>query len=175
MKVPLVLLLVLMSLLRCESFKTLQNRPAFKLASKVESSFNNLMPKNRIEQGSSVPLLVSSMYLAMPIVPVLAAQQDMALTVGRPVLDSFVNVLSLLMICRTVLSWYPKTDVKAFPYSLIVWPTEPLLAPTRAIVPPAFGVDVSSLVWIAVLSFIREVFTGQQGILTLMEKYPDTF
>jgi YggT family protein len=175
MKVPLVLLLVLMSLLRCESFKTLQNRPAFKLASKVESSFNNLMPKNRIEQGSSVPLLVSSMYLAMPIVPVLAAQQDMALTVGRPVLDSFVNVLSLLMICRTVLSWYPKTDVKTFPYSLIVWPTEPLLAPTRAIVPPAFGVDVSSLVWIAVLSFIREVFTGQQGILTLMEKYPDTF
>lgn len=126
---------------------------------------------------SQAALTVGSTYMTLPILPVLAAasEQKLALTVGRPVLDAFVNILSLLMIIRTVLSWYPKTDLKAFPYSLVVWPTEPLLAPVRATIPPAFGVDVSSLVWVGVLSFVREVFTGQQGILTLMEKYPDTF
>ena len=116
-----------------------------------------------------------AVYASLPIMPVLAAEQNLALSVGRPVLDSFVNIMSLLMIIRTVLSWYPKTDLRAFPYVIAVWPTEPLLAPVRAIVPPAFGVDVSSLVWVGVLSFIREVFTGQQGILTLMEKYPGSF
>ena len=126
---------------------------------------------------SQAAITVGSTYMTLPILPVLAAASDqkLALTVGRPVLDAFVNILSLLMIIRTVLSWYPKTDLKAFPYSLVVWPTEPLLAPVRATIPPAFGVDVSSLVWVGVLSFVREVFTGQQGILTLMEKYPDTF
>lgn len=138
-------------------------------------------PKDMKFPERSVPVHAAvafgSTYLTLPILPVLAAagEQSTALTVGRPVLDTFVNVLSLLMICRTVLSWYPKTDLKAFPYSIVVWPTEPLLAPVRASIPPAFGVDVSSLVWVGVLSFVREVFTGQQGILTLMEKYPDTF
>ena len=97
----------------------------------------------------------------------------MMLSIGRPVLDTFVNVLSLLMLCRTVLSWYPKTNLNEFPYSIVAWPTEPLLIPVRSIIPPAFGVDVSALVYVAVLSFIRETLTGQQGILTLMEKYQD--
>ena len=131
----------------------------------------------KIKTISQAAAAIGSTYGMLPVLPVLAAagEQSMALTVGRPVLDTFVNILSLLMICRTVLSWYPKTDLKAFPYSIVVWPTEPLLAPVRASIPPAFGVDVSSLVWVGVLSFVREVFTGQQGILTLMEKYPDTF
>ena len=93
-----------------------------------------------------------------------------AVSILRPSLDIFVNVLSFLFIVRTVLSWYPKTDLKAFPYSIAVWPTEPLLEPVRDLVPPAFGVDVSSIVWIMLLSFVREVLTGQQGILTLIER-----
>ena len=93
-----------------------------------------------------------------------------AVSILRPSLDIFVNVLSFLFIVRTVLSWYPKTDLKAFPYNVVVWPTEPLLEPVRDLVPPAFGVDVSSIVWIMLLSFVREVLTGQQGILTLIEK-----
>ena len=93
-----------------------------------------------------------------------------ALSVVRPVFDIFVNTLSLLFLCRTVLSWYPKTNLNEFPYSLAAWPTEPLLVPVRSLIPPAFGVDVSSIVWVMLLSFLREILTGQQGILTLLER-----
>jgi YggT family protein len=86
------------------------------------------------------------------------------------ILDNFVNIMSLLFICRTVLSWYPKTDLTKFPYSVAVWPTEPLLVPVRELIPPAFGVDISAIVWVGVLSFMREVLTGTQGILALVEK-----
>jgi YggT family protein len=100
-----------------------------------------------------------------------AASGDIAtLQVGRTVIDIFVNSLSLLFLVRTVLSWYPKTNLNEFPYSIAAWPTEPLLVPVRSLIPPAFGVDVSSIVWIMLLSFFREIITGQQGVLTLLER-----
>lgn len=98
------------------------------------------------------------------------ASSDPILQVAAPAIDIFINTLSVLFLARTILSWYPKTDLNEYPYNIVAWPTEPLLTPVRAIVPPAFGVDVSALVWIAVLSFFREILTGQQGILTLMER-----
>ena len=76
--------------------------------------------------------------------------------------DVFLNLLSFLMLCRVVISWYPKTDLTSFPYSLVVFPTEWLLRPTRGIVPPAFGVDVSPIVWLAISTFLHEIFLGQQ-------------
>ena len=144
---------------------------------KARVDADSALPSRQLPDASKLVTAASSLviYVALPIMPVLAGEQNLALSVGRPVLDSFVNIMSLLMIIRTVLSWYPKTDLRAFPYIIAVWPTEPLLSPIRAVVPPAFGVDVSSLVWVGILSFIREVFTGQQGILTLMEKYPSSF
>ena len=60
--------------------------------------------------------------------------------------------------------------MKKFPFNVIVWPTEALAQPVRDLIPPAFGVDISSIVWIMILSFFREIVTGQQGILTLLEK-----
>ena len=92
------------------------------------------------------------------------------LPVARFGLDVFINTLSLLFLCRTVLSWYPKTDLNKLPYSIAAWPTEPLLVPVRSLIPPAFGVDVSSIVWVMLLSFLREILAGQQGILTLLER-----
>ena len=92
------------------------------------------------------------------------------LIIARPILDVFVNIMSLLFICRIVMSWYPNTDTSKFPYNAISWPTEPLLKPAREVLPPAFGVDISAIVWVGLLSFVREVFTGNQGILTLLEK-----
>lgn len=104
---------------------------------------------------------------------VLADNNDNTLTVitiVRPIFDIFVNTLSLFFLCRTIFSWYPKTDLTKLPYSIAVWPTEPLLNAVRSFIPPAFGVDISAIVWIMVLSFLREILTGQQGILTLLER-----
>eukprot|EP01038_Epipyxis_sp_PR26KG_P009635 gene9635-12973_t len=92
------------------------------------------------------------------------------IAIVRPVLDIFINTLNLLFLFRTIISWYPKTDLNKLPYKIAVWPTEPLLEPVRSLIPPTFGVDISSIVWIFLLSFFREIMTGQQGILTLLEK-----
>ena len=49
-------------------------------------------------------------------------------------------------------------------------PAEPLLVATRKVVPPFNGLDVSPIVWVALLSFVSEILTGPQGILSLIER-----
>ncbi|CAM9328365.1 unnamed protein product [Ectocarpus sp. 8 AP-2014] len=71
-------------------------------------------------------------------------------------------------VARIVLSWYPKLDLNSAPQNLVAWPTEPILRPTRAIIPPAFGVDISPIVWVMICSLVHEILLGQQGILNLM-------
>lgn len=141
-----------------------------------ESNFmlNANVANDDAEQTSmKVTFATRSILLWSILVPtdVMAASEDLsALAIFRPTFEIFVNTMCVFFLCRTVLFWYPKTDLKKFPYNVAVWPTEPLLEPVRSLVPPAFGVDVSALVWIALLSFFREILTGQQGILTLFER-----
>jgi YggT family protein len=118
-------------------------------------------------------LLLSVATAAVCLVPGVAEATDGSMAIAKiisPVLDAFIFAMNFLFVCRTVISWYPKTDLTILPFSAIVWPTEPLLVPVRELVPPAFGVDVSAIVWISLLSFLHEILTGQQGILTLLEK-----
>jgi len=81
----------------------------------------------------------------------------------------FLFVLSQL--CRIVLSWYPTANINELPFNLIVWPTEPFLRLLRGSVPPAFGVDITPVVWLGLFSFMNEIFLGQQGLLTMKMKY----
>ena len=113
-------------------------------------------------------ILFNSFFLLSPSLA--SATSDTTALAAKLPLEIFINTLSVFMLARIVISWYPKTDLNAMPYAAAVWPTEPLLEPVRGLVPPAFGVDVSPIVWLALLSFIREILTGQQGILTLMEQ-----
>ncbi|KAL4516824.1 hypothetical protein Ndes2437A_g01155 [Nannochloris sp. 'desiccata'] len=84
----------------------------------------------------------------------------------RPVL----SISSLLMIVRIVMTWYPEVDGESMPWLIAVKPTEPLLAATRKVVKPFNGLDVSPIVWVALLSFLSEILTGPQGILSLIER-----
>jgi len=45
-----------------------------------------------------------------------------------------------------------------------------ILAGTRKIVKPFNGLDVSPIVWVALLSFLNEILTGPQGILSMIER-----
>lgn len=83
-------------------------------------------------------------------------------------LSILLGAMTLLFIARIVLSWYPQIDLDKFPYSWIKIPTEPFLAPTRKIVQPLGGVDITPIVWIGIFSLLRELLLGQQGILTMM-------
>lgn len=133
----------------------------------ISSSDNS---KKNIKTYLSVPVLLMAVTLISPSIALADSNPDVvALTIVRPTLDVFVNVLSFLFLGRTIISWYPKTDLTKLPYSAVVWPTEPLLVPVRGLIPPAFGVDISAIVWIMLLQFVREITIGQQGILTLLE------
>ncbi|MFO8039748.1 MAG: YggT family protein, partial [Sodalinema sp.] len=55
-----------------------------------------------------------------------------------------------------------------FPFNLIGVPTEPFLIPTRKLIPPLGGVDISPIIWVGIFSLIRELLLGQQGLITMM-------
>lgn len=90
-----------------------------------------------------------------------------ALSITALGLGLLLAAMSLLFIFRIVLTWYPQVDQEKLPFRLAVWPTEPFLAPTRKLVPPLGGVDISPVIWFGIFSLVRELLLGQQGLITL--------
>ncbi|XP_050372981.1 protein COFACTOR ASSEMBLY OF COMPLEX C SUBUNIT B CCB3, chloroplastic [Argentina anserina] len=85
-------------------------------------------------------------------------------------LGPFLALFSFLFIVRIVMSWYPKIPVGKFPYVLAYAPTEPILIPTRKVIPPLGGVDVTPVVWFGLISFLNEILIGPQGLLVLLSQ-----
>ena len=73
---------------------------------------------------------------------------------------------TLAFLLRIVLTWYPQVDLKQGAWPLIAWPTEPVLSLTRRVVAPIGGVDVTPVIWVGLLSLLRELLVGQQGMLS---------
>jgi len=73
---------------------------------------------------------------------------------------------TLLFLFRIVLTWYPQIDLTAGVMRLIGAPTEPLLAATRRVIQPIGGVDVTPVIWVGLISLLRELLVGQQGLVT---------
>lgn len=90
------------------------------------------------------------------------------LTVTNIALNLLLGAMTLFFILRIVLTWYPQTELNKLPFSLIAIPTEPLLAPTRKLVPPLGGIDVSPVIWVGIVTFLREILLGQQGLLLML-------
>lgn len=80
-------------------------------------------------------------------------------------------VMTVLFIFRIVLTWYPNLDLTEFPYKLVYLPTEPFLAPTRKIIQPLGGIDITPVIWLGILTLLREMLLGQQGIITMALRY----
>jgi YggT family protein len=72
----------------------------------------------------------------------------------------------LLFLFRIVLTWYPQVDLSKGVMRVVGLPTEPLLAPTRRLIQPIGGVDVTPVVWVGLISLVRELLVGQQGLVT---------
>lgn len=107
---------------------------------------------------------------ALPDAAVVAALAPSTAAAAAAVLSPALSALELLFVVRIVLTWYPTVDGNKLPWAVVVKPTEPLLAPTRKVVPPLAGVDVSPVVWVAILSLLNEVLAGPQGILILLSR-----
>jgi YggT family protein len=92
--------------------------------------------------------------------------------IGALALSLLMGLMTLLFIFRVVLSWYPQVDLTTMPFRLVAAPTEWLLAPTRKIIQPIGGVDISPIVWVGLFSLAREILLGQQGLITMALRAP---
>ena len=87
--------------------------------------------------------------------------------IGASALSIFMGLMTFLFIFRIVLTWYPQADLAKFPFYLVAAPTEWLLVPTRKIIQPIGGVDITPIVWVGLFSLAREILLGQQGLITM--------
>ena len=83
------------------------------------------------------------------------------------ILSILWGFMTFLFIFRIILTWYPQVDLNRLPFNLVALPTEPFLAPSRSIVPPIGGVDITPIIWVGILTLLREIVLGQQGLLTM--------
>ena len=89
-----------------------------------------------------------------------------ALPLVNLALGLLLGLWTLLFLFRIVLTWYPQIDLSQGWGRLVGLPTESLLAPTRRLIQPIGGVDVAPVVWVGLVSLLRELLVGQQGLLT---------
>ena len=81
-----------------------------------------------------------------------------------------LSLLTLAFLIRLIMSWYPKIDTSKGLWILVLLPTSSILKFTKKIIPPIGGVDVTPVIWIGIISLMREILVGQQGIIKLILK-----
>ena len=81
-------------------------------------------------------------------------------------LGLLLSILTLAFLMRIILTWYPQVNISKGFWLVLALPTEPILAVTRKFVAPIGGVDVTPVIWVGLISLIRELLVGQQGILS---------
>ena len=82
-------------------------------------------------------------------------------------LGILLSFLTLVFLIRLILTWYPKVDLNKGFWLLIAIPTSSILNLTRKFIPPIGGVDVGPVIWVGIISFLREILVGQQGLIKL--------
>ena len=88
------------------------------------------------------------------------------LSISSWVIGLLLAAWTLLFLFRIVLTWYPQISSENPFVALVVIPTEPLLSPTRKLIQPIGGVDVTPVIWVGLVSLLRELLVGQQGLIT---------
>ena len=88
-----------------------------------------------------------------------------------PVLDLtlgiLLSLLTLVFLIRLILTWYPKVNLNKGFWLMVSIPTTSILNYTKKLIPPIGGVDIGPVVWIGIISFLREILVGQQGLIKL--------
>ena len=82
-------------------------------------------------------------------------------------LGILLSYLTIVFLIRLILTWYPRIDLNKGLWILISIPSSFILNFTRKLIPPIGGVDIGPVIWIGVISFLREILVGQQGLIKL--------
>ena len=83
-------------------------------------------------------------------------------------LGIFLSYLTIVFLIRLILTWYPKIELNKGLWLFISIPSSSILKLTKKLIPPIGGVDVGPVIWIGIISFIREILVGQQGLIKLV-------
>ena len=78
-----------------------------------------------------------------------------------------LSYLTIVFLVRLILTWYPKIELGKGLWLFISIPSSSILNLTRKFIPPIGGVDVGPVIWIGIISFLREILVGQQGLIKL--------
>ncbi|HKV46041.1 MAG TPA: YggT family protein [bacterium] len=73
------------------------------------------------------------------------------------VADRAVQLLTILVFVRALLSWIPSVDYRHPLISLITRVTDPILQPVRRLLPPVGGFDLSPLIAILLLNLAGQL------------------
>ena len=84
------------------------------------------------------------------------------------VLGLLLSILTLIFLIRLIMTWYPNININKGLWLIVSLPSSPILNLTKKFVPPIGGVDVTPVIWIGLISFLREILVGQQGLLKLV-------
>jgi YggT family protein len=68
-----------------------------------------------------------------------------------------IQLLTLLIIVRAVLSWFPNLDYGHPLIRFILRVTDPILVPLRRVIPPLGGIDLTPLVAILLVQFVGKL------------------
>jgi len=124
-----------------------------------------------VEPASSAePALAAALGASQQTMLFLAKSDTSWIGPTKAVVGPLLSIFTILFLFRVVLSWFPKYDLNVLPWNIAAWPTEPILKPTRRLIPPVAGVDISPIVWVAFLSFLSEILIGPQGLLSILQK-----
>ena len=78
-----------------------------------------------------------------------------------------LSYLTIVFLIRLILTWYPRIDLSKGLWLLISIPSSFILSLTKKLIPPIGGVDIGPVIWIGIISFLREILVGQQGLIKL--------
>ncbi|PSN17040.1 YggT family protein [filamentous cyanobacterium CCP5] len=71
-------------------------------------------------------------------------------------LATFLQIYTVLLIIRILLSWFPNVDWMSPPFSVLSQLTDPYLNIFRSIIPPLGGIDLSPILAFLLLQFISQ-------------------
>ena len=92
-----------------------------------------------------------------------------ALPVVHLLLGLLLAAWTLAFLLRIVLTWYPQVDLKSGSLaSGGLAHGAGALALSRRVIAPIGGVDVTPVIWVGLISLVRELLVGQQGLLSQM-------
>ena len=82
-------------------------------------------------------------------------------------LGLLLSFFTLIFLVRLILTWYPKININKGFWLIVSIPSSPILNFTKKFIPTIGGVDVTPVIWIGLISFLREILVGQQGLIKL--------